>query len=286
MSNRKRGFFEKIRFKYKIYVIDENTLEEKFNLRLSRLSFFWYLSLLGFISFLLFSVLILFTPLKQLVIDYGDLSVRSDLISEAIRVDSIQQQTNLQEANLTLLRNAIVDKVDLDSISTKDSLVVTDWHTLKLDPSKEELAFRKQYEENEKYNLGQVESTDDNNRFVFYKPSSQGVVTHHFGKGSLKNGITIAASPQSAVSSVLDGTVINTEATILSGNNITVQHLNGFVSIYKNTGKLLKQIGDHVKAGEAIALFGSNEDNGDSAELDFELWQNGTPVNPEEFIDF
>jgi septal ring factor EnvC (AmiA/AmiB activator) len=58
------------------------------------------------------------------------------------------------------------------------------------------------------------------------------------------------------------------------------------VSIYKNNSELLKKAGDHVLSGEAIALAGENRSKKQSGRLHFELWQGGTPQNPENFILF
>jgi septal ring factor EnvC (AmiA/AmiB activator) len=57
-----------------------------------------------------------------------------------------------------------------------------------------------------------------------------------------------------------------------------LQHDN-YISIYRGISKMLRSIGDHVQAGESIALL-------QETTLHFELWQNGHPINPEEVIPF
>ena len=57
-----------------------------------------------------------------------------------------------------------------------------------------------------------------------------------------------------------------------------VQH-NNYLSVYRNTTKMLKQVGDIVESGETIALMGGEP-------LWFELWQNGKPIDPEQVIAF
>ena len=67
---------------------------------------------------------------------------------------------------------------------------------------------------------------------------------------------------------------------------IAVQHKNGFTSVYKHNDMLLKDVGDHVVAGEAIALVGNTGRLSTGPHLHFELWYRGTSVNPEEYIAF
>lgn len=56
--------------------------------------------------------------------------------------------------------------------------------------------------------------------------------------------------------------------------------------MYKHNGALLKQQGDFVKSGEAIASVGSTGELTTGPHLHFELWYNGYPVNPLNYIDF
>ena len=66
-------------------------------------------------------------------------------------------------------------------------------------------------------------------------------------------------------------------------NEIIKQDL---LSVYKHCSLLLKQQGETVKAGEAIALAGSSGTLAHSPHLHFELWRKGKAVNPETLIAF
>ena len=84
----------------------------------------------------------------------------------------------------------------------------------------------------------------------------------------------------------LEGTVVYTGNDPAFGNVIAVQHKNGFLSVYKHNEMLLKDVGDHVAAGEAIALVGNTGKLSTGPHLHFELWYRGISVNPEEYIAF
>ena len=58
------------------------------------------------------------------------------------------------------------------------------------------------------------------------------------------------------------------------------------MSIYMHNSVLLKKIGNFVKAGEVIALSGGTGELSNGTHLHFELWYDGGPINPEEYIAF
>ena len=141
-------------------------------------------------------------------------------------------------------------------------------------------------EKEEKYNLtlGHVSSSDDD-FYHFFSPLD-GVVTNHFDETTRHYGVDLVAKQNSNVLSVLDGVVIFTDWTIKTGYVIQVQHNGNLVSVYKHNELLLKEPGEHVVAGEAIALVGNTGKLSTGPHLHFELWYNGKPVNPEDFIVF
>ena len=84
----------------------------------------------------------------------------------------------------------------------------------------------------------------------------------------------------------MDGYVISSDWTLESGNTVAIQHANNIVSFYKHNSSILKKAGSFVQAGEAIAIIGNSGTLSDGPHLHFELWYNGHPVNPAEFINF
>ncbi|MEI6900789.1 MAG: M23 family metallopeptidase, partial [Bacteroidota bacterium] len=74
--------------------------------------------------------------------------------------------------------------------------------------------------------------------------------------------------------------------TIETGYVILLQHQGNILSIYKHNSALLKKPGDLVKAGDPIAIIGETGELVSGPHLHFELWNDGNPVDPKEYISF
>ena len=88
------------------------------------------------------------------------------------------------------------------------------------------------------------------------------------------------------VLATLEGTVTIATWSLTTGYIIQIQHANNLISIYKHNSELLKKEGDHVTAGETIAIIGNTGELTTGPHLHFELWHNGIVINPENYIAF
>jgi septal ring factor EnvC (AmiA/AmiB activator) len=112
----------------------------------------------------------------------------------------------------------------------------------------------------------------------------RGNVTNRFGSAREDTGITwkglfIKAGEGADVKSVADGRVVFADWMRGFGNLIIVDHGSGYMSLYGNNQAMLKQVGEEVNAGDAIAAVGNsggNESNG----LYYELRRNSQPFDP------
>ena len=112
------------------------------------------------------------------------------------------------------------------------------------------------------------------------------MITNKFDLKTEHFAVDVVGRQNSRISSVLDGTVIFSGWTMDTGYSIYIQHENNLVSVYKHNAELLKDIGEKVKAGDAIAIMGNTGELTTGPHLHFELWHNGTALNPETYIDF
>jgi murein DD-endopeptidase MepM/ murein hydrolase activator NlpD len=126
----------------------------------------------------------------------------------------------------------------------------------------------------------------DNLPQMFFFPPISGIITRNFESKTGHWGVDLVAKENEPVKSVADGTVIMSSWTEDSGYVIVIQHRNNLLSVYKHNSELLKKVGNFVTDGEVIALIGNTGELTSGPHLHFEIWYNGNPVNPEEFISF
>lgn len=97
--------------------------------------------------------------------------------------------------------------------------------------------------------------------------------------GRNSEGLLIGAGAGTSVKAVAEGTVVYAAWMTGYGLLLIVDHGNGYMSLYAHNDALLKDAGDRVRSGDAVATVGSSGGHGRPA-LYFELRRNGTPVNP------
>lgn len=284
-NTNKLSFWKRIRFKYKLSFINENTLEEVWSFRLSQLSVFISLGVFAFSLVAFTALIIIMTPIRNYLPGYLDVEVRKEIVQNALRADSLERMIEIQNLYLKNVTGIISGTIELDSIREIDSLARID-ADFEIPRSPEEEEYVKNFEQEEKYNLAVLNTNPlPVDGLFFYKPVN-GMISSHYQADIHHFGVDIAAAPKESVLATLDGTVMYAGYDLNQGNVIQLQHKNGFVSVYKHNELLLKEPGEQVVAGEAIALVGNTGKLSTGPHLHFELWYNGKPVNPEDFIVF
>lgn len=284
-NTNKLSFWKRIRFKYKLSFINENTLEEVWSFRLSQLSVFISLGVFAFSLVAFTALIIIMTPIRNYLPGYLDVEVRKEIVQNALRADSLERMIEIQNLYLKNVTGIISGTIELDSIREIDSLARID-ADFEIPRSPEEEEYVKNFEQEEKYNLAVLNTNPlPVDGLFFYKPVN-GMISSHYQADIHHFGVDIAAAPKESVLATLDGTVMYAGYDPNQGNVIQLQHKNGFVSVYKHNELLLKEPGEQVVAGEAIALVGNTGKLSTGPHLHFELWHNGKPVNPEDFIVF
>ncbi len=99
-------------------------------------------------------------------------------------------------------------------------------------------------------------------------------------------GILYSSSKEFDIISILDGKVTSVKEDEILGNIVEIEHSNNIVSIYQSIKDVQVKIGDQVKQGDVIAKSGSNKlENEQDNCLHFELYKDGTLINPEELYN-
>lgn len=286
-EKKKVKFSEKLKHKYRLTIFNDTSFEEVTTIRLSRLNVFAYVGftviLIGVIVFLL----LLYSPLKMFLPAYQSSEMRRNIVMNSIRVDSIAKEIELRDKYFMNLRNIIEGKEITEITETEDSAV--HYEEIDFEKSKEDSILRKQIEGQELYAID-VRNNDKQKSALsaihFFSPISKGLISNKFSLKEKHYAVDIVAAPNEGVKAVLDGTVIEASWTLATGNSITIQHQNNILSLYKHNSALLKEVGDRVKAGEVVAIIGNSGELTTGPHLHFELWHNGVPLDPENYIVF
>lgn len=289
--NKKEKLKDKIRKKYRVVVYSNDTYEEKAHFKLTLLNFFNILVASSVLLIVLVTYLIAFTPLREYIPGYTDVSLNRRVYEMERRADSLElvfKQKDLYINNLKRIING--EDFDTDSVNsllTKSSN--TNFDDIVIKNSKQDSLFRLGYEEETRNNLfGNRIMSDVSQEFKlvsFFAPIN-GIVTQHFNREAKHFGTDLVASNNSVIKATADGTVIYSDWTVDNGYCIGIQHNGNLFSIYKHNAVLLKEEGDFVNAGDAIAIYGNSGSLSTGPHLHFELWYNGTPLNPEDYISF
>lgn len=119
--------------------------------------------------------------------------------------------------------------------------------------------------------------------FPLYPPVV-GYVSQGFDDARRHFGIDYAGRRGSIISAAADGYVVFSGWTYDDGNMVIISHGSGYFTIYKHNQSLLKSPGEFVRRGEPIALLGNSGNTSYGPHLHFELWKDGQPQNPEEYM--
>jgi len=290
-DKKKNSFMSRLKNKYRLVIMNDETLEERLTFRLSRLNVFVVLGTLTIILIILTSILIAFTPLREYIPGYTNVGLQKKLYEMQIKTDSIEKAVEKKDLFIQNMKNVMNGK-DLASDIPLSKDTLHKYNNIKLKKSPEDSLLRVEVENQGKYNLYRFENTENVRlknqsigKVLFFVPL-KGVITNEFNPLQNHFGVDIVAKQNEAIKCVLDGTVIFSNWTLETGYTICVQHQQNIISIYKHNSALLKKEGEFVKAGDPIAIIGQTGELITGPHLHFELWNDGNPVNPKDYINF
>lgn len=284
-KSRQKKLTTKLLHKYRLVVLNEDTFEERFAMKLTRLNVFIYGSLFALLLIGFTTVFIAFTPIREYIPGYTSPTLQKQAIALEQKTDSLMRVTKMNERFMASIKDVLSGQTSSETIN-KDSIyaaVASEVDPQNLNPSQADSILRNKVENEDKYNL--FESAKSLKNFVFFPPV-KGTVSSEFNFDEQHYAVDIAVPKNTPVKAAADGRVIFASWTSDSGFVLIIDHGNQLITVYKHNASLTKAQGEWVKAREVIAISGSSGELSTGPHLHFELWSDGNPIDPLSFIDF
>jgi murein DD-endopeptidase MepM/ murein hydrolase activator NlpD len=277
-----KKLMKKLKSRFRLTVLNEKTFEEQFSYSLTPLNliimFGGFLVVFG----TLFYLLVAYTPIKTLLPGYSDGSYNTEAMEARMMVDSLTDASREKDRYLADLR-VILSGGNLSNAADTGAHQIQE-ADLKYKVSDVDEALRAKITEEDRFSIQAIDNEKKTaHGLLLYRPVN-GTISNTFNPKAGHYGIDIIAPKEDPVKAVLDGTILYAGFTSDGGNVVHIQHSNNMISVYKHNSALLKKTGDRVKAGESIAFIGDSGEYSEGPHLHFELWENGVPVNPEDYI--
>lgn len=266
-------------------ILNEETFEEQLYFRLTRLN---VIIITTFIFSLLFTgtlLLISYTPIKEFIPGYSSTQMRKQAAENAFRLDSLMLAYQQSQLQMSSIQKVLTGDIAFEEFKQQQFVLDTQDIGIREIPKRnaEDSILRSIVAQEDKYSV--VNNSKSKVDFVLFPPAKGNLsqtydpVTKHFA-------VDIVLNENAPVKAVAEGTVIFSEWTADTGFVIIVEHPYGLLSAYKHNAALSKNQGDTVVAGEVIATAGDTGEYSTGYHLHFELWSDGFPMDPENFIDF
>ena len=254
-----------------------------YNFTYARLVFF---GLLGLIIVFVLSFYLVNTVLAQWFDPtHAERETRKDLVTMSLSLDSLATELENRDLFIQSLKRVMQgDEDDQEQAPVDESGGNV---ALSQDPNSQEIdsLFKSEFETRGDVLLGQDLNNMTLRQTYLFSPLS-GYVSQRFDPMNEHFGIDVVSKKDEPVKCIADGTVIFASWTQDAGNVIAVQHKENLISVYKHNSALTKEVGNFIRAGEILAIIGNTGELTNGPHLHFELWYNGTAVNPEDFILF
>jgi len=294
LAKQKSKLAKALNSRYKLVVLQEETFEEKaaFTGKL----WYWLTGTISAAAVLVIFTVILIrsTSLREYVIGSSlNAYDRSRLVAAYARIDSMEQVAHAHDIYLTNLRNVLGGEAgetleeNSQPPSANGKTKVSAPTTPEVALSEDELALRELVESGAPYDLAEnhANARTGISSYTFYNPI-KGMISSSFNAKEQHYAVDIAVKLNEPVRATLSGHVVFASYTPETGYVAIIQHGNNLLSLYKHCASIIKKVGSFVRGGEVIAFAGDTGELSTGPHLHFELWYNGNPVNPTDYIAF
>jgi len=283
---KKKPLLQRLKNKYRLIIYNDDTFEEIWYMRLSRLNVLAVFGTGAILLITLVSLLIAYTPIREFIPGYPEGDMRRTMVQNYARLDSLEKELQLRGQYIDNISTIMAGGVPEDQAVSQDTAIKD--ASVQFQKSESDSILRKQSEQEGQQTLAvnyKEPTGRDLSQIHFFSPV-KGLITNSYNAKENHFGTDIVAGDNNVVVSALEGTVTMANWTLKTGWVIQIQHENNLLTVYKHNAELLKEVGDHVEAGEAVAIIGNSGELTTGPHLHFELWRNGSPLDPEKYIVF
>lgn len=280
LKNKIINFFDK---KFRLVFINDESLQEEGFLKLSRTNIFVLASVLLASVFIISFCVIVYSPLNKHLPGKSSDLVQKELIQLILKSDSLESalaRNSLYLSNIESVING--SSISFDFLD--DSLGKVNNSEIAFFKSKEDSMLRVRVEKEDQSSI-RINSKKRTKQLLFFPPF-KGLISDSFNLNTNHFAVDLVAKKGTKIKCIKDGTVIVSDWNPETGYVIGIQHDENFISFYKHCSFLLKKVGDVVSTGENIAIIGNSGELSSGPHLHLELWKNGSPLDPTNYIAF
>lgn len=291
--NALKNRLQNLRHIYRLVIMNDETFEEVGSYRLTMLNFYILLSSIVVVVAIIVVALIAVTPLKKYIPGYGTGIAEKEVRALTRAIDSLEMEINAYNLYYENVQRMLVHDVQTEDDIRESGAIDASLDSLDpVEPSEVDVQLRKEVELDQ---IGAIVQSGQDRSFsnrskslaqIYFIPPVNGEISAPFAPDKGHLGVDVLAPKNTPVKTALDGFVFISDWTLETGNTIGIQHENNIITFYKHNSSLLKKAGSYVKAGEAIAIIGNTGTLSDGPHLHFEMWYNGKPMNPIDYISF
>lgn len=281
----RKKIFQMLKDHYRLIIYNDSTIQTVWSIKLTPIKVLTLGSLGAILLILLTTVIIAYTPLRENIPGYPSAKIRQEIIHNYILVDSLESEIKSRDNYFDKLKTLFLGEVPADETAVTDSGLKT--YDVKFKSSNSDSMFQyKLLDEKQNLSISKDPKRLPSIANIHFFTPLRGLITNKFNPKTGHLAVDVVGNLNSRISSVLDGTVVFSGWTMDTGYSIFIQHENNIISAYKHNAELLKEVGDKVQAGDVIAIMGNSGELTTGPHLHFELWHNGTALDPETYIDF
>ncbi|MBR5000249.1 MAG: M23 family metallopeptidase [Rikenellaceae bacterium] len=272
--------------KQRISVINPHSGKESWHIMISPLKVVMVLLSTAILMLIGIAALAMFTSVLDLIPGYHGNKSHKELLASIEKLDSLNRRLDMWQVyydNLTTIMEGRTPQTVASAAGDSTLKIQAD----SIERLAEDSILRRQVELEQIYKLNEQEARKISQRNIQLISPTKGMIISRFNSEAGTYGVEVKPLSDKTINAVNDGIVILSTWAPSEGYLLYILHSDNYISVYKHYSPMTKRSGERVKAGDVLGYTGVSKLNSTKQGIfKFELWYNGTPVNPENYLTF